>query len=60
MIKDVTKTISNETKQQKEWHFSSLLGTLGVNLLENLLTGTIRLKGTIRAGEEIIRADQDF
>ena len=33
-----------------------LLGTLGASLLENLLT----IKGTIRAGEDTIRAGQDF
>ena len=33
-----------------------LLGTSGANVLGNLLTG----KGTIRAGEEIIRAKENF
>ena len=33
-----------------------LLGTSGISLLGNLLTG----KGTIRSGEGIIRADQNF
>ena len=33
-----------------------LLGILGDSLLGNLLTG----KGTIRAGEDTIRACQDF
>ena len=33
-----------------------LLSTLGVSLLENLLTG----KGTIKAGEGTIRAGQDL
>ena len=33
-----------------------LLDVLGASLLGNLLTG----KGTIRAGEVTIRADQDF
>ena len=33
-----------------------LWGTLGASLLGNLLTG----KGTIRIGEDIIRAGQDF
>ena len=40
-----------------------LLGTLGVSLLGNLLTGksTIRAgEDTIRAGEGTIRAGQDF
>ena len=33
-----------------------LLGTLGANLLGNLLTG----KDTIRPGKDTIRAGQDF
>ena len=33
-----------------------LLGTLGASLLGNLLTG----KGTIKAGEGTIRAEQNF
>ena len=33
-----------------------LLRTLGVNLLENPLTGKV----TVRAGEDAIRACQDF
>ena len=33
-----------------------LLGTLGASLLGNLLTG----KGTIRASEGTVRADQNF
>ena len=51
-MKGVTKTISNETKEQKGGLLSMLLGTLGASLLGNLLTG----KGTVRAGEEIVRA----
>ena len=46
LIKGVTKTIKNETKEQKGEFLSMLLGTLGVSLLGNLLTG----KGTLRAG----------
>ena len=45
-LKGVTKTIKNETKEQKRGFFSMLLGTLGVNLLGNLLAG----KGIVRAG----------
>ena len=44
--KGVTKTIKNETKEQKGGFLSMLLGTLGASLLGNLLTG----KGTVRAG----------
>ena len=38
LIKGVTKTIKNETKEQKGGFLSMLLGTLGANLLRNLLT----------------------
>ena len=44
--KGITKTIKNETKEQKGGFLSMLLGTLGANLLGNLLTG----KGIVRAG----------
>ena len=50
-LQGVTKTIKNETKEQKGGFLSMLLGTLGASLLGNLLTG----KGTIRAGEGIVR-----
>ena len=39
LLKGVTKTIKNETKEQKGGFLSMLLGTLGASLLENLLTG---------------------
>ena len=46
LLKRVTKTIKNETKEQKGGFLSILLGTLGASLLGNLLTG----KGILRAG----------
>ena len=46
LLKRVTKTIENETKEQKGGFLSMLLGTLGASLLGNLLTG----KGIERAG----------
>ena len=46
LLKGVTKTIKNETKEQKGGFLSMLLGTLGASLLGNLLTG----KGIISAG----------
>ena len=46
LLKEVTKTIKNETKKQKGGFLRLLLGTLGASLLENLLTG----KGIVRAG----------
>ena len=58
LLKGVTKTIKNETKEQKGGFLSMLLGTWGASLLGNLLTG----KGILRAGtgnkkgKEIVRA----
>ena len=57
--KGVTKTIKNETKEQKGGFLSMLLGTLGASLSGNLLTG----KGILRAGsgnkkrKRIVRPD---
>ena len=39
LLKGVTKTIKNETKEQKGRFLSMLLGTLGASFLGNLLTG---------------------
>ena len=39
LLKGVTKTIENETKEQRGGFLSILLGTLGASLLGNLLTG---------------------
>ena len=59
LLKGVTKTIKNETKEQKGGFLSMLLRTLGASLLGNLLTGrgilrassgNIKGKGTVRAG----------
>ena len=44
-MKGVTKTIKNETKEQKGAFLIMLLGTLGASLLENMLVG----KGIVRA-----------
>ena len=49
LLKGVTETIKNETREQKGGFLSMLLGTLGTSLLGNLLTA----KGTVRAGEGI-------
>ena len=46
LLKGVTETIKNETKEQKGGFLSMLLGTLGASLLGNLLTG----KGVTRSG----------
>ena len=59
LLKGVTKTIKNETKEQKRGFLSMLLGTLGASLLGDLLTGKVILragsgnkkgKGILRAG----------
>ena len=46
LLKGVTETVKNESKEQKGGFLSMLLGTLGASLLGNLLTG----KGFVRAG----------
>ena len=46
LLKWVTNTIINETKEQKDGFLNRLLGTLGASLLGNLLTR----KGNARAG----------
>ena len=56
LIKGASETIKNEVKEQKGGFLSMFLGTLGVSLFGNLLTG----KDTIRAGEGTIRAGVDF
>ena len=48
LLKGATKTIKNETREQKEGFLSILLGTLGASLLGNLLAG----KGIVRTGSE--------
>ena len=54
LLKGVTKTIENETKEQRGGFLSMLLCTLGASLLGNLLTGG---KGMMRGGDGIVRAD---
>ena len=53
LLKGVTKTIENETKEQRGGFLGMLLGTLGASLLGNLLTGG---KGIMRAGDGIVGA----
>ena len=52
LLKGISKTIENETKEQRGGFLIMLLGTLGASLLGNLLTG----KGIMRAGDRIVRA----
>ena len=47
LLKRISKTTENETKEQRGGFLSMLLGTLGASLLGNLLSG----KGMMRAGE---------
>ena len=63
LLKGVTETIKNKTKEQKVAFLSMLLGTLGAILLEHLLAwkGIVRIgsenkkeKGTVRTGTENI------
>ena len=54
LLKEVSKAIKNETKEQKGGFLSMLLGTLGTSLLGNLLAGG---KGIMRAGDGIVRAE---
>ena len=68
LLKGITESVQNEVKEQKGGFLSMLLGTLGVILLGNLLTGkgafharkrvNKKGKGTRRAGEGIVRAGE--
>ena len=53
LLKGVSKTIENETKEQRGGFLSMLLCTLGASLLGNLLSGG---KGIMRPGDGIVRA----
>ena len=56
LIKGISETIKNDTKEQKRGFLPMLFGTLAASILGNALTG----RGVIRAGEETIKAGQDF
>ena len=63
LLKGVTETVQNEAKERKGGFLSILLGTPGVRLLGNILTGRGiyragkgRGRGINRAGEGILRA----
>ena len=57
LLKRITKTIKNETKEQKGGFLSMLLGTLGASLLGNLLTGKriIGADSVNKKGKRIVR-----
>ena len=58
LLKGATKTIKNESKEQKRGFLSMLLGTLGASLLGNLLAGTgiVRAGSGNKKGKGIVRA----
>ena len=63
LLKGVSKTNKNETKERKNGFLSMLLGTLGVSLLGNLLSGgkgsvasRAKGEGIMRAADGIVRA----
>ena len=61
LLKGIMESVQIEIKEQKGGFLSMLLGTLGVSLLGNLLTGkgvNKKGKGIHRAGEGIIRAGE--
>ena len=55
LLKGISKTTENETKEQRGEFLGMLLDTLGASLLGNLLTGG---KGMMRAGDGIVRAGE--
>ena len=60
LLKNLTKTIKNETKEQKGGFLSMLLGTLGASSLGDLLTKKLSGKGFLRAGEGFLRTGEEI
>ena len=58
LLKGVSKTIKNETKEQRGGFLSMLLGTLGASLLGNLLSGGKVSVASRAKGEGIMRAGE--
>ena len=58
LMKEVTKTIKNETKKTKGGFLYMLLGSLGASLLGTLLAGTgiVRAGSGNKKGKGIVRA----
>ena len=58
LLKGVTETVKNETKEQKGGFLSILLATLGASLLGNLLAGKriVRAGSGNNKGKGIVRA----
>ena len=60
LLKGVSETIQNETKDQKGGFLSMLLGTLGASLSGNILVGqeaiaTSQVRGINRAGGGVLK-----
>ena len=55
IIKVISETNKNETKEQKGGFFPMLLGTLAASILGNALSG----RGVTRSGEGTIKAGQN-
>ena len=58
MLKGVTQTIKNKTRERKGEFLGTLVGTLGSILLENLLSAKVIVRAGygIKKGEAIVRA----
>ena len=56
LIQGISKTIKNETKEQKGRLLSMLLGTLAASILRDAL----EVWGVIKAGKGAIRAAENF
>ena len=58
LLKGVTKTIKNETKEQRRGFLGSLVGTLGSIFLGHLLSGKgiVRVDSGNKKGKGIVRA----
>ena len=54
LLKGITESVQDEVKEQIGWFLSMLLGTLGVSLVGNILTG----KAIHRTGERIVRVGE--
>ena len=56
LIKEINEIIKNEEKEQKGRFLPMLLGTLAARILGSAFSG----RGVIGAGEETIRAGENF
>ena len=61
LLKAITKTIENETKEQKGGFLLTLFGTLGASLLGHMLTGKEILRAGYgnNEGKRMLRTDDD-